>query len=272
VSARTAVRREVGRDAVVRELRAAAPLMAALAAPVTARAPWLTAVLNARRPGRPVAVVVERGGATVGAAFLHLRRRGLRTVVTVLGDGITPVPGGRPPSRLLARDDDAAALLADGIGDLIGSLRGPWRLHLAGLPMGDPTARHLAARQLDGRIGNVRSWGLDDRLDGARRTTGPHDLERVLPFLLARLADPGQRNFLRAAARLHAAIGQLEVAVVPGERQVLLTLVDGTDRWPWWGANADGPDLPAVLGAPLVELTVPSRGRPPRRGLRSRNA
>jgi hypothetical protein len=52
-----------GRARVVREVRAAAPLMTALRAPVTARGPWLTAVLNVgaahRFTGRPVAVVVE---------------------------------------------------------------------------------------------------------------------------------------------------------------------------------------------------------------------
>ena len=44
------------------------------------------------------------------------------------------------------------------------------------------------------------------------------------------MPDPRAREFLRAAARLHAAIGQLEVAVVPdgdGPRAALLTLVDG---------------------------------------------
>ena len=50
----------VGRARVVREIRAAAPLMAALRAPVAARGPWLTAVLNAsgtaRFSGRPVYV------------------------------------------------------------------------------------------------------------------------------------------------------------------------------------------------------------------------
>jgi hypothetical protein len=189
-----------GRDAVVREVRAAAPLMAALAAPVTARAPWLTAVLNA-------------GGA--------------------------------------------------------------------GLPMGDPTARHLAARLLDGRIGNVRSRGLVDDLDErtadgpVRRSTDPREIERWLPFLLDGLADARERSFLRAAARLHAAIGQLEVAVsahggVP--YAALLTLVAGADRWPWWGRTADGAGLPTTPGAPLVALTVPSRGWPPLPALRSRSA
>jgi hypothetical protein len=49
----------VGRARVVREVRVAAPLMAALRAPVTARVPWLTAV-------------------------------------PMLGGGTEPLPGGRP--------------------------------------------------------------------------------------------------------------------------------------------------------------------------------
>ena len=88
----------VGRAQVVREVRAAAPLMARLRAPVTARGPWLTAVLNAgaarRFSGSPVAVVVEahRQGRPDAAAFLLLRRRGPVSVVTMLGDGAAP-PG-----------------------------------------------------------------------------------------------------------------------------------------------------------------------------------
>jgi hypothetical protein len=282
-----AVRVVVGREQVVGEVRAAAPLMADLAAPVTARGPWLTAVLNAgstrRFSGRPVALVVGPRDRPDGVAFLHLRRRGVATVVTMLGDGVGPLPGGRPPFRLLARDEDPAALLAGGIEDLLGSLRGPWRLRLTGLPMGDPTARHLAARLLDGRIGNVRSRGLVDAPDDhglgdgpeVRRSTDPRALERWLPFLLDRVGRRREQAFLRATARLHAAIGQLEVAEVTtrGEPEaVLLTLVDGADRWPWFGATADGSDLPTTPGAPLVALTVPSRGWPPAPALRSRGA
>ena len=54
---------------------------------------------------------------------------------------------------------------------------------------------------------------------------------------------PRARAFLRATARLHAAIGQVELAVVAdGDtlRAGLLTLVDGADRWPWWGTGAGG--------------------------------
>jgi hypothetical protein len=263
----------VGRAQVVREVRAAAPLMADLRAPVTARGPWLTAVLNAgaarRGAGRPVAVVVEphAQGRPEAVAFLTLRRRGLATVVTMLGDGVAPVPGGRPPARLLARDERVAGLLADGICDLLGAVRGMRRLRLTGLPLGDPTARALAARLPDGLIRNDRSEATTDDLDGlgeVLRSRQPEDLERWLPALLAREPDARARGFLRACARLHVAVGQVELAVVPGGAGLaaaLLTLVDGTDRWPWWGWSDVG-GLGAAMGAPLVGLTAPARGWP----------
>jgi hypothetical protein len=246
--------------------------MAQLRAPVTARGPWLTAVLNAgaahRFSGRPVAVVVEshRRGRPAAAAFLLLQRRGLLTVVTMLGDGLAPP--GAPGARLLARDDAAAGLLAAGIEDLLGSLRRPWQLRLAGLPLGDPTARQLSARLPDGVIATVRTRGLRDDLDDGgpvTRSRDPRVLERWLPALVAGERDARARDFLRASARLHAAIGQVELAVVADgnrPRAALLTLLDGADRWPWWGFAADGP-LPTELGSPAVSLTAPARDWPP---------
>jgi len=262
----------VGRAQVVREVRAAAPLMAALRAPVTARGPWLTAVLNTgagrRFSGRPVAVVVEahRQGRPDAAAFLLLRRRGPVTVVTVLGDGAAPP--GAPGARLLARDEDVAGLLAAGIDDLLRSLHRPRRLRLAGLPLGDPTARQLSARLPDGVIATVRTQGLCDDLDDdgpVARSRDPRVLERSLPALVAREGDPRAREFLRSAARLHAAIGQVELAVVADgnrPRAALLTLLDGAQRRPWWGF-ADGGSLPTQLGSPAVTLTAPAGDWPP---------
>jgi hypothetical protein len=261
-----------GRARVVREVRAAAPLMTALRAPVTARGPWLTAVLNAgaasRPRARPVAVVVEahRQGRPEAAAFLALRRRGLTTVVTLLGGGTEPLPGGRPAARLLARDEEAAGRLADGVHDLLATLRRPWSLELAGLPLGDPTSRLLAARLPTSVLGNVRSVRLVDELDDlgpapVLRSRDPRLLERWLPALLT-AADPRVRAFLRATARVHAAIGELELAVVAdGDtlRAGLLTLVDGEDRWPWWST---GTGTRTEMGAPLVGLTAPARGWP----------
>jgi len=266
---------------VVREVRAAAPLMAALRAPVPAQGPWLTAVLNEgaahRFRGRPVAVVVEPDaqGRPEAVAFLRVRRRGVLTEVTLLGDGVPPVPGGRPPRRLLARDPQAAVLLADGICGLLGSLRGPWTLRLTGLPMGDPTARELAARLPTALIRTLRSTALVDELGPAGavvRSRDPRTLDAWLPGLLARAA-PAERGFLRAAARLHAAVGQVELGVVPDgqrPRAALLTLVDGADRWPWWGFDGTGA-LRTELGSPVVELAVPARGWPPLPGVSRRS-
>ena len=277
----------VGRARVVREVRAAAPLMAALRAPVTARGPWLTAVLNAgaahRFSGRPVAVVVEahRQGRPDAAAFLQLRRRGPATIVSMLsgapmltGDAMPP---GAPGARLLARDEEMAGLLADGIADLLHSLRRPRQLRLAGLPLGDPTARHLAARFQDGVIATVRTQRLVDDLDEVGPVTRSHDprvLDRWLPALTARETAPRVREFLRATARLHAAIGEVELAVVADgdmPRAALLTLVDGADRRPWWGFG-DGAALRTELGSPAVGLTAPARDWPPVPRLRSRSA
>jgi hypothetical protein len=270
VPARAPIRIAVGRARVVREVRAAGPLMAALRAPVTAGGPWLTAVLNQgadpRARSRPVAVVVEpaRPGCPEAVAFLTVRRRGIRTTVTLLGDGTAPLPPGTPPFRLPARHEPAAGRLATGILDLLESLRGPWALRLSGLPLGDPTVAALAARLPTAVVRNTRSSRLVDELDGAGsvvRSRDPEALERRLPGLLAREPDSRTRSFLRAAARLHAAIGQLEVAVVTRGDDVragLLTLLDGNDRRPWWGSSDVG-GLPTVLGAPLVQLTVPAR-------------
>jgi hypothetical protein len=248
--------------------------MAALRAPVTARGPWLTAVLNAavaRPHTRPLAIVVEshRQGPPAAAAFLSLRRRGLTTAVGMLGSGTEPVPGGRPSARLLARDEEAAARLADGVHDLLATLRRPWTLELTGLPLGDPTVRLLAARLPTAVLGNVRSARLVDALGGLGvrgpaavvRSRDPRVLERWLPQLLTAV-DPRVRAFLRAAARLHVATGQLELAVVAdGDalRAGLLTLLDGDDRWPWW---ATGAGTRTEMGAPLVGLTAAARWWP----------
>ena len=266
----------VGRARVVREVRAAAPLMAALRAPVPSRGPWLTAVLNAAswRPsfisvGRwPVAVVVEphRQGRPTAVAFLELHRAGPATTVTLLGQDTGPLPPGRPPLRLPAADDATADLLADGILALLASLRGPWTLRLAGLPMGDPTLRSLAASLPAAVIANERSRRLLDELPSpALRSRDPRVVETWLPALLAREPDSRARDFLRAAARLHAAIDQLELAVVADgdqPRAALLTLVDGEDRWPWWGFSGDG-GLRTAMGSPLVGFKAHGGLRPP---------
>jgi hypothetical protein len=207
--------------------------------------------VEAHAQGRPEAI-----------AFLELRRRGVGTQVRLLGSAVAPFPGGRPPARLPAGDPAVAALLAAGLD----ALRGPAAMRLTGLPLGDPTVRALAARLPTAVVANERSQKLVDGLDDVgkvRRSMDPAVLERWLPSLLSR-ADASSRSFLRAAARLHVAIGQLEVAVIADGEDLqagLLTLVDGPDRWPWWGTTSIG-GLPTEMGAPLVSLTVPARRWP----------
>ncbi len=256
----------VGREQVAREIVAAEPIARRRGAPLSARASWTTTALNVatarRRPGRPVAVVVDPEGrqSPVAAAFLLLRRRGGRTSVTLLGAGF-PAPPGRPSARLPAVDDDAADALARGIAGLLGTERGPWSLDLADLPLGDPTARRLAARFPTASLATARTTALVDELDGSGpvvRSRDPRDLERELPALLAEEPDPGARAFLRAAARVHAAAGRLELAVRPGRPGALLSLVDGDECRPWWAT----PELPGVRterGAPSAGISVPAR-------------
>ncbi|GAB3357623.1 hypothetical protein [Modestobacter lapidis] len=255
---------------MVQEIRAAAPLMSEPAAPLTARGPWLTAVLNEQSApllasARPRAVVVEQHqqGRPDGTALLSFRRRGPSTAVTLLGDAAGPVPGGSPSSRLYARDDGIAGRLADGVVDQLARVRGPWTLRLTGLPLGDPTVCRLAAVLATAEVATSRSRRLVDELDAVgevRRSRDPGELEHWLPGLLARLPAREQR-FARAAARLHAAIGRVEVAVLPGRERpaaVLLTLLDGPDaaiRLPWWGFSDVG-GLDRALGSPVVTLTA----------------
>ncbi|NEK57239.1 hypothetical protein GCU56_05040 [Geodermatophilus sabuli] len=262
-----------GRGPVLRQLCAAEPLLAGLRAPATARAPWAATVLNAaaagRRPRpRPVAVVVDgpgpvRGSATPPAALaaLTLRAAGPRVTATLLPASAGPVPPGTPPARLPARDDAAATALAAGVLALLDSLWRPWTLRLTGLPLGDPTLRALGRLRPDGAFANARSTRLVDDLDAAGpvlRSRDPRLLDRWLPELLAREPARQSREHLRAVARLHAALGQLELAVVAdGDRlaAALLTLLDGPERRPWWGFSDRG-GLSTEMGAPLVSFTL----------------
>jgi hypothetical protein len=244
--------------------------MSELAAPVTARGPWLTAVLNEQSApllatARPRAVVVEQHqqGRPDGVALLSFRRRGPVVAVSLLGDAVGPVPGGSPTSRLYARDDGVAGRLADGVVDHLARVRGPWTMRLTGLPLGDPTVRRLAAVLGTAEVATSRTRRLVDDLDSVgdvRRSRDPAELERWLPALLERLPG-GQRRFARAVARLHVAIGRVELAVLPGRDEpaaALLTLLDGPDatvRRPWWGFSEVG-GLGRALGSPVVTLTA----------------
>jgi hypothetical protein len=259
----------VGRAAVASEIRAAGPLARDLRAPLTASAPWLTTVLAVqaahRRPRPLPAVVVVASGPdrTDAIAALALATAGPVLTATLLGDGL-PVPGGRPAARLPARDDDAAARLAAGLLGLLGASRRPWRLRLAGLPLGDPTVRALARLRPDAVVASRRSRRLVDDLDTVPgrlvRSRDPGAVDAALPALLAG-ERPRTRDLVRAAARLHAAAGRVEVATVTDggeQRAALLTLLDGGDRWAWCG-RGDG--LREEAGAPLVGVTLGGRGR-----------
>jgi hypothetical protein len=192
-----------------------------------------------------------------------VRRRGPGRLVTLLGDGAGPLPQGLPPARLAARDEDAAAALAAGVLAVLDRLRGPWTLRLAGLPLGDPTLAALGRARPHGAFATARSARLVDGLDDVadvHRSRDPRVLEHWLPALLDRLPDPSDRVRLRAQARLHAAIGQVELAVAADGHRLragLLTLVDGADRWPWWGTSDVG-GLDTVMGAPVVSFTLRS--------------
>lgn len=262
---------------MVREIRAAAPLMSQLSAPATARGPWLTAAVNATRVGlvrpqlRAVVVEAHHQGRPSGAALLSLRRRGATTEVRLLGDGTAPPPPGGPPRRLLAADPDTAGQLAAAVVAEVATIRGPWRLALTGLPLGDPTAAALAARLGTGAsFATVRSRALHDELDDVgdvQRSCDAAALEQWLPDFLDHRPAGGFRPVLRALVRTHAAIGLLEHAVVrDGDRVVagLLTLLGPDGRRPWWGWTEVG-GLDEAPGRPLVSLTASSAGLSRRR-------
>lgn len=262
------IRVAVGRERVVRDIRASAALTSRLAAPATARAPWLTAVAHATPRARPRAVVVEHSpqGRPAGAALLSWSRRGRTTEVRLLGDGAAPAPPGSAPRRLLAPTPDVAALLADGLVAELAAVRGPWRLSLTGLPLGDPTLAAVAQRLGTGvSFATTRSRALVDGLSDVGPVTRSRDaaaLERWLPRLLEERPAGSARPVVRALARVHAAAGVLEHAVVRSGDHVLaglLTLVDGDVRRPWWGFSEIG-GLAEGPGQPLVSLTATSSG------------
>ena len=264
-----------GRARVVREIRAAGPLLSELAVPTTARGPWLAAALHAAPPparrARHRAVVVEahRHGRPAGLALLTSRSRLRRgrpvTVVRLLGDDGVPGPPGSAPRRLPAADPEVAGLLAEGITDLLAGVRGRWQLDLSGLPLGDPVLAALGARLGTGAVFRTsRSRSLVDTLGtGALRSTDPALLEGRLPVFLDHRPAGARRADLRALARVHAAVGQLEHAVVLAggvPTAGLLTLLDGPVRRPWWGFGPDGGSDDAP-GQPWVSLTASGQGR-----------
>jgi CelD/BcsL family acetyltransferase involved in cellulose biosynthesis len=120
----------------VAALHGARLLLDRTAAPFCTQPMWLS-MWYARAKARPLAVVVERRGTTVGLACLAVRRTGPLHTVTLAGDG--PSDYGRLP----AGDPTAAGALASGIARVLTNLGGPWRLRLSQLPVADPVATAL---------------------------------------------------------------------------------------------------------------------------------
>jgi hypothetical protein len=130
---------------IVASLSDAETLFDAVGAPFCARASWL-GTWYAHTRSRPVIVLVEAGAVPVAIACLAVRRAGPIRTIRLAGHG--PSDYGRLP----ARDADAAAALAAGIVDWLAGLRGPWRLELAQLPVGDPVAGRLVTALSGARL------------------------------------------------------------------------------------------------------------------------
>ena len=273
----------VGRARVVREVRAAAPLMAALRAPVPARGPWLTAVLDAGA-ARPA-----RGAGRSPSSSSRTGRAGRRRVAFLAA---APPRARRRRSRCSGRHRAAAAraaagpaarratpraaeLLADGDRSTCSpALRGPWTLRLAGLPLGDPTLAALARPAADGgRRQRPQHAGWSTSSTGCRRRRAAHPrpracVDRWLPAPAGRRARPARPAVparRRAAARRDRPAGArgrprraagCGRAAHPGRRRRPLALV-GPPRTR---------GLRTEMGAPLVEPRRAGRRRLARAG------
>ena len=116
-------------------------LLAATGAPLTASRRWWDAWLEAYPEMSPwiVARVGEDGMLRALAPLARRHRRGW-TEVVMIGDGVSDY------TRLPARSEHDASVLAGQIAEHLGSLRSPWTLALRQLPPNDPGARELVAR------------------------------------------------------------------------------------------------------------------------------
>jgi CelD/BcsL family acetyltransferase involved in cellulose biosynthesis len=115
-------------------------LLAATNAPVTARRDWLATCAREHHDD-PFVVAVRDAGTLVAAAPLaRERRRGGIARVVGMGHGVSD------RSCLPARDERAAAALADAIVDVSTSWGRPWQLRIEQLPHSDPTARAISQR------------------------------------------------------------------------------------------------------------------------------
>ena len=290
VFGRVLTRVAVGRAPVVREVRAAGPLMAALRGaghrprPVADRGAQRRA--PRRRPrGRPgrgrgrAARAGPPGGRRVPARSAVAGRS---PTVTLLGDGTGPLPGGRPPARLLARDDERRRPAGRRHRRPAGhacAARGPcawpacrWATRPLRAP-GRPAARRPS-------LANVRSRRLVDELDDVGavvRSRDPAVLERWLPALLARVPDRRARRL--PARRRPAARGDRPAGGRRGgrrrrrRRRRCSPCVDGR---PTGGRGGGRSDVGGLRTRARVRrwcaLTVPRAAGWPRRGQRARRS
>lgn len=193
-----------GPAAVTAALAAARDLLTATAAPVCARSEWLLSWLETYRNLEPVVVLAGSAADPDGLACLAVSRSGPVRTVTLLGDG--PSDYGRLP----VRDEQAAAVLATGITEVLAGLRGPWRLRLAQLPVGDPVAGRLHATLPGARL--EPGQGCPRLRIGADRR-----IERLLSAQVRHTARQGRNRLARQGLS-----PDLELVTDPSTINVLL--------------------------------------------------
>ena len=223
----------------VAALLAAAPaLVDQPDAPFSTRSMWLSAWYMHFR-AQPVAVCVWEGGEAVGLAFLAIQRRGPIRSVVLSGHG----PGDY--GRLYLRTADAAADLAQGIIDVLDRVRGPWRLVLAQLPVGDPVAAALTDALVGARLEPAQAspklvFGEDRRIERvlsaatrrkARRGHARLKAAGVTPQV-RRFTDPAQvREVLPPLIAVHRdrdhAVGRRSDLDPPARREFFADIVHG---------------------------------------------
>jgi CelD/BcsL family acetyltransferase involved in cellulose biosynthesis len=206
------VRVLTGRAAVATALTSAGGLLTATTAPVCARPEWLLSWLEVYRTVEPVAVLAGPPDDPHGLACLAVWRSGPVRTVTLLGDGASDY------GRLPARDEPAAARLADGIAEILAGIRRPWRLRLAQLPVGDPVAGKLRAMLPGARL--VPGQGCPRLLIGADRR-----IERLLSSQVRHAARQGRNRLAKQGLS-----PDLELVVDPTQIRALLPEVVALHR------------------------------------------
>jgi CelD/BcsL family acetyltransferase involved in cellulose biosynthesis len=182
-------------------------LHAAAATPVTARRPWLATWLSSF-PYEPLVLVILGGDRLEAAALLAQRRRHGVTEVVAMGHG--------PSDRVAfpSRGPEASLALSQAMAGYLLGLKGPWRLAVGHLPVGDPVATALAGGLPFGQlIGGADSpalrFGEERTLRGyvsrnhhqqVRRVTNRMEREGLAPAF----------EHLREPADLRAALPEVE--------------------------------------------------------------